>query len=533
MLVREVHLRNFMRFTDVSVRLPERGLVLVTGANGEGKSGLAVESVAMALFGKTLRGTPPWSGTGASVRVVAGEVDVTRRPDGQKLTWNLPGEEPRRYDTPTKAQDALAGVVGSFDVWRRTSVFSATDAAHFSLATDKERKTLLETILGLDRFDSALRACRDDLSNNKQVLSGYETKERVLRERIRGLEARLKDLDESDESERAVVEPLVPKEKQASLRKLLGELMMQVGQLEQQQRARVREVVTAEAELRQARRALEQLDKDACPTCGQSIPKKQRAELRKTVEAASEQHRALADRAHKADLTEQQELIDLQLEAGQVRSLVEHAAEIERDHMQLKQLADIRDEKRAPLEAELSSARAQLAEVEEHATLMRRDVEELRIAESVLGLRGVRAHMLAEATAAITQLANGWLARLFPGVTAELAEESDKLALRVEGLAHPHGYRGASSGQRRRIDIALLFALSDLEAASRGVQRGTLVLDEVADSLDEEGLVAFTDVIDEVARTTCVVIITHHRFLHEGLAPVAHFFVREGAVTEH
>ena len=58
MNVHEIRLTGFMSHDDTAVALPDRGLVVLTGDNGAGKSSL-IEAVAVALWGKTLRGTDP------------------------------------------------------------------------------------------------------------------------------------------------------------------------------------------------------------------------------------------------------------------------------------------------------------------------------------------------------------------------------------------------------------------------------------------------------------------------------------------
>jgi recombinational DNA repair ATPase RecF len=68
--VRKIHSRNFqVGGGSVDLEFPDRGLVLVTGPNGHGKSSL-IESVAFGCWGETLRGRSPW------VDGLAGELTV-------------------------------------------------------------------------------------------------------------------------------------------------------------------------------------------------------------------------------------------------------------------------------------------------------------------------------------------------------------------------------------------------------------------------------------------------------------------------
>lgn len=534
MKARKIILENFMTHEQTEVSLPETGVMLITGPNGAGKSALVVESVAQAYFGRTLRGKPPWSGDPASVRVVTDLLDITRRKQGQKLIWHLHGELPTTYDTPTKAQAALQGFVGTFDVWRRTSVFSSSDAAHFSLARDRDRKLLLETILGLDRFDPALQRCRVDLRDATNALRTLEAKAMVLRERIKGTLDRLRDLEDAEESEEAVVEPLISAEKLASGRARLLVIRELCEKQEIRRVAMERENHKCSADAQQKVRARNLLDHDNCPTCAQPIPTSLRASLHAEVEAAVEKSQQNEESFKAARVKQRADVGALQEEADKIRALLTHAAAIERDHVRLRQNQEQRVEKRSLFLEELRAAKESLRKTEADMLLMRRDVAELEVVERVLGLRGVRAHMLGSAMAAITALANGWLARLFPGVTLSLKETNDQIELNLHGLKHEYGYHAASSGQRRRVDIAILLALSDMEAASRGVEREMLIFDEVGDTLDvEQGLPAFIEVVQEIAEERCVVIVSHNQALMEGLQPTARLYVADGQVFEH
>lgn len=182
MKINKIELKGFTRHTDTTVQLPAKGVVLVTGVNGRGKSSL-VEAVAYAGWKRGLRLTrwAPWTeGQAGSIVLHTDAGTITRSvtaDDTHKLAWNPTGlTKPVKYETPTKQQQAMEKVIGDFDIWARACTFSkayASKAGRFGAATDGERKLLLETILGLDYFDAALKKCRVDIA----TLVGQETKQ--------------------------------------------------------------------------------------------------------------------------------------------------------------------------------------------------------------------------------------------------------------------------------------------------------------------------------------------------------------------
>ena len=59
MRVKKIQLSNFMRHDDSTFEFPPSGIVVVTGPNGSGKSTF-LEAIPYGMWGKTLRGTPPY-----------------------------------------------------------------------------------------------------------------------------------------------------------------------------------------------------------------------------------------------------------------------------------------------------------------------------------------------------------------------------------------------------------------------------------------------------------------------------------------
>jgi DNA repair exonuclease SbcCD ATPase subunit len=162
------------------------------------------------------------------------------------------------------------------------------------------------------------------------------------------------------------------------------------------------------------------------------------------------------------------------------------------------------------------------------------------MAEQVLGLRGVRAHVLGKALGGIEQVANGWLARIAgPGLRLHLSAYtekktggvSDAISLEVDGAGGGHGYRGASGGERRRCDIALLLALAEVAGAAHGLKPGLILFDEVFDALDDDGVDTVCEVLGELAATRQVVVISHNDRLVARLPKRLHLRVNQGVVS--
>jgi DNA repair exonuclease SbcCD ATPase subunit len=168
--------------------------------------------------------------------------------------------------------------------------------------------------------------------------------------------------------------------------------------------------------------------------------------------------------------------------------------------------------------------------------------EESRAVERVFSMTGVRAQLLSGALQGIESIADAWLARLAPQARpmhlrlksyTEKASGavSDAISLDVEGAGGGHGYRGASGGERQRINVALCLALGEVASAAYGIAPGTLFLDEVFDALDADGVAAVRDALEDMARDRAVLVITHAPALVESLAAAEVWHVDRGVVT--
>lgn len=568
MNVTEIDLTRFMAHEKTKVRLPERGIVLVTGPNGAGKSCL-VEGTSYGLWGRTLRGTSPWRAEEAGEVYVEADGVLARRRATKagkvSLSWRKHAQdEAVEHPTLTKAQAALEEVVGDFDIWRRTHVFSSADAAHFTLSTDGERKRLLESILGLERFDLALEACRGDLHTEEGVAQQAEIVLLRVRERAVGAAQRLEDARRALDALpplQPLTTPATPAtsgpggwdERQARLQALQSAVRADIERLKGSGSEHVRAAADARAEAAQLARGLDRLKASECPTCGQTIPDSLREDYRADIEAAQKRAEVGEQIFERAQREVEAQIADLSAELHDLHEQI-NTLEVERrsalnaevaarkqreEHERLAQTHEAAKLHVARCESQVAEAEATVKASCDASFKALRQVAELRAVESVLGLKGVRAHVLGRALGGCERVANSWLARiagpdlrlaLRPYSEKKTGGISDAISLDVEGAGGGFGYKASSGGERRRIDVALLLALAEVAQAAHGLNGGTLFFDEVFDALDRDGVAAVSDVLAELARDRAVVVISHSLALAESVPVALALHVEDGRI---
>lgn len=536
--VKSLSLHNFMSHKETSVTFPDRGIVLITGKNGSGKSSL-IEAVSVTAFGKTLRGTLPWAGRGHA-RLVTDQLEIERRFGGRrvsKVLFNVNGEEPTSYASPSKAQAVLETHVGSWDVWRRTSVFSSQDASHFSLASDGERKRLLEGLLGLARFDLALKACRTKKKTYEQAELRASSQIEVLKARSKSAEQRVTDA----EAMLASIPELEP-DGSGEKRDRLAQMVASVHEEVREYRSRYMELdragIQEEMRAKEVRRRLTALGEGNCSKCGQPIPEELVANLRAEVTQRLETAQKEKADAQEALATLREEFEELQEEGQALKAKLTKLEEKARASAASVQ-------QRAAAKKALTSAKEEVEAVAEDLAQASADLEMVApqaavhgAVEQVLGLRGVRAHILGNVLGGLEQATNVYLAKLFDDAKVKLSPYSEKvkggfqdaISLKITGdIGGGHGYKGASGGERRRVDVALLLALADVAQAAEG-RRGTVWADECFDALDVEGVERVSTVLAEMAVGRTVVVVSHNPDLQRALDVAAHIRVEGGTI---
>ncbi len=484
--------KNFGPHDDLTLEF-SRGMMLVYGPNGVGKSTAVVETVAWGLWGETVRGVNPRpadlpAGKPTVVTVVCEHqgvtYTVTRKTTGKSptLSWSRDGQAPVVYETTTKAQKALEAELGDLGLWVATSVFSMDDADMFTQAGDSDRKKLLERLLGLELFDEASAAARTEAVNTRKRLAGMQL-------RLQGITASVAQAEEGLARLQFLEGPANPP---PSTQPLEAELIV----LTQQQQQLTRSVHEAQFGLEQVRRQQVRLVDGKCITCGQPLPE------------GMVEHQQQATRDAEANILKVQQEIRPELDAisSSIKALTGRIQDLRSQAQQHQALARV-SLQLTQAEEQLSELYVQKLELELGFQGL---TEETAVAEHVarvLGPKGVRGHILGRALSALTELANTYLSWMTSKIRVSIdpvvgADGSVQFKLSVQGAGGGQ-YKGASGGERRRINVALLMALSQLRRSDM------LIMDDLFDAVDSAGATAIVRLLAEVAKKSDVVVITH------------------------
>jgi len=483
--VKNLSMTNFLCLKSLSYELPERGVVLVTGDNGKGKTTMTIEATCYAISGSTFRGTPAKDDGATVLRLETWDGLIITRKESAKgtktLEWSYNGTSPDA-DTTAKSKDALLALTGPPDNWKRTHVFSASDIMAFSGATDSERKLLLEELVGLGRFDEGYKRARAELTE-------LDRKVKALRLDLQRKQGWLEDA----EREAATVAPPPPPP---------------VSELEAQLTEATKLSLTAQQEQTIARRALDIAHakynqalsvKGNCPTCGK--PMNDPAHLAQMVQVAQDElqeAKATFDRVR----AETQPHMDAYL---RVNGALNAAKAEARANERLQAAHEAAMKRVDQLVTEIFETEVELNSLEWDLTCLDHTSKVIQ---------SVRGKIFTDALTSLAELSNKYLDHLLPGMrllleVAKVRATTEAISLAVDrGDGHYRPYEAMSGGQRRRVDIALLLSLSQLSPSS-----GTIFFDEAFDTLDRQGIEAVCELLSDFGEERCVVVISHNQEL--------------------
>lgn len=531
-------IRDFLSIEQLVIDLEERrGLVLVTGPNGSGKTAIIAESVYWALFGKTLRGLTLSEVVRAGCRQA--EVRITLELDGRPIRIvrraaisgqrNIAPLEVSGLDaavTKTELEAQLKEIVPFTDTMFR-SIFLLAEGFEesFPRASKRERAELIERLTGCEALDSAHKRVKD----GRQTLLGKiaAAKDRIANaERMR---ARLGSVGHEADVRRAEVLSAATDRVQRIEAKHAAHranLVKEPCETNQRQvldlcRGELAQHQAAERHLLSERNRIQALTDEArCPTCRQPIGAEHvkdtllsiKVELESVAGHKTTAEQRMAEAKQEYDKFEAAQAAHRRWDEDDRRLWTE----LEAAKQNLKTLqASATDERGAADKQREEIDREVAAAVKDHQT----QSEKLPYIEfwlKAFSVEGIRSFRLDGVLDWLNTRLRTYSEALFDGVVISLSPEkqgktkaTNEISIVCDGLKGRR-YEGASRGQRRRIDLAIHLALQDLAWQTARIRCNVMVADEVLDSLDEDAAARAIALLEERAKQVGTVFLVSH-----------------------
>lgn len=595
--VGEVVYTNFGPFRNVCVDFSAPGLTVVEGeidregfeSNGSGKS-MLIEGVAWAIYDQCLRAS--YGGDkvvrlgsgkeGASVRVSLHDPATNRTLEmlryrkhpqhGNKFFLRVNGDDVTRGTTTDTDALVLAELRVDFVSFCNSVAFAAReDVASFFAATDTDRKSVLEKIVGIEQYTNAAAAAAVDVRKMEgeleewvEALRGEEAKAAAAQTYYNGIKEQFDRKAMTERLAKATAELAAARRAEQDLMQKATLLRQRVA-LEEEAYAELRaaydteltayrvwaremsdKLTGARAAQSKAEARLEDVKKNAarteklkigsCPTCDQAVTAKSKADSVRKLKASAEELGAASDAAQmevtgyvteynarpEPEAPDNANLLLLQQSSKDANRALSGAVAV------CSRCGEQREELKTQLDAgdgRLSKARAvwdkavQAWEVS-NAKLpkLERKLAESRFWKDGFGNRGIKSFLIESKLPVLNARATWYAQRLLGSgayvrlhATTQLTSRTGtQEKLSVEGFIPgcAASYSSASRGQKNRLNLCLLLAMRELACAG-GTGLDQLFVDELFDGLDASGVDRALELLREAAMQRPVLLVTH------------------------
>jgi DNA repair exonuclease SbcCD ATPase subunit len=516
---------------------------LISGENGAGKSTL-LDALTFALFGKPYRNiNKPQLVNSVNEKACLVELDLEIGPDKYNIRRGL---EPALFEIYKNSklvdQDAKSKdyqkmfeeqvLKMSYKAFCQVVILGSANYVPFMRLTAAERRAVVEAILDINIFSTMNTLLKGKLSKLKEELAITEADTNVEREKVRlnlkYLENKDKDstvaadqcradIGKCTEDEEVLIAAIARLDKQISERHeqitdsdTVSKSINDLGAIHRQLKGKIK-TITNEIEFYQKN--------DSCPTCSQHIDPIFKSNVVDTKTKKSkeigEAVEDIQDSMSKANerLTEINTVLsDIRgLETKRSQASASLQATVSNRKKLEARLTELETTKRAQGDAdekELAKLQEGLRELEDTRKEMVDDQYYYGIASALLKDSGIKSRIIKHYIPVINQIINRYLNQMGLFVSFNLDEEfNETIKSRHRDI---FTYSSFSEGEKRKIDLALLFAWRTIASLKNSLDTNLLIMDEVLDgSLDDASVESFLEILRGIGGGTNAFVISH------------------------
>lgn len=508
----------------IEVDLTRNQNTLVSGHNGSGKTTIII-ALCYALFGKAYKNVKLGQliNNTNKGRMVC-EITFTK---GQDVFKVIRGEKPKVFEiykneelidqtgNSRNYQAKLERILGmDYRMFTQTVVLNRSRYVPFMTLTPVDRRKIVEDILDISVFSYMAKANKADMVSTKSAISGLGYDMSNMRMSIEGQERLLASVEKGQEDVvRGIKDDLIETITQLKTVKVeiveATEVRDSIAVDETDHGAMIRTLnrATSLIEVKQssANKEIKFLTENTdCPTCNQPIDDGFRdsvlASLNDDLGGLQAKLDMLTPKievaTHAQDEQRKQQskvtVIDSNLSmlrrretelTNRVTSLNTKLVNAQQD--QSGSVQKIKDD--------LKGMEDSLQDLLDRDSTYQTEMNELKIVDDMLKDGGVKADIIDEYIPFINQKINEYLRAMGFSVSFVLDKEFNEkfLSPNRDGFT----YFSLSDGQRSRIDLAILMAWLDVSSRRNSVVCNLLILDELLENLDTEGVELFTAMI--------------------------------------
>lgn len=256
-------------------------------------------------------------------------------------------------------------------------------------------------------------------------------------------------------------------------------------------------------------------DTDNCPTCGQKIEEgcvdiskleEEKTKYENDIKKCEKAKEKLNDNKDKLSDIESKK----QVAEKKKRTQEEHVMALQYNIKDLKNLITNANKKKQNTEKQKQEYTQQIEDTKATLFELGRKSECYATVNEIISEKGIKQYIISKYIPLINKKVNDYLQILDAPYSLFF---NDKLQERIEAVGYDDlSYGNLSSGEKQRVDLAVLFTFIEVSKMNNSLDSNFLVIDEVLDaSLDEEGIDNVVKILNLLKRKGYTIFVVSHR----------------------
>ena len=528
MKLNKVKIENFLSVKEAEVNFEDYSeLVRVVGvnkdtkpksSNGAGKSSL-VEAVAFALFGKTIRKTTEKSISNSRTKgkckvtlTVNDDVVIerTKKPPMLKVTVGGESYTQEGIQATQKYLENFLNINPS--VFLASIVFGQSNTTNFLTSSAEEKRNIIQSFLNVSELFGErhkIKSLKSKHQNEKKVALTLQSDSN---DKLQKMQTQRKNLAKAKKK----VNSLFNSEKSAFIKahtlSEIRELERDYREVELEYYSHLSQIEDKGLVVKRAEKRVSDAEGGACEHCGKvslerwkSIKNDEKLikEIKKEITKLQQNWKIL-----KVTLTE----IEIPVSVEDFEE-IEKVKDVERDIDLLKSLA--KDEKKIHKKHS------------DEVFAATKNYDLMRFWETAFSEQGLVRYIVRNILSFFNERSNYYLGFLTGGNFS--INFTELLHDEIKNNGTVVFFDALSGGEKKKVSLAVMLALNDLLVLSGKDRSNVILFDEIADSLDEEGIKGLYELIQQITTTKRLFVITHN----DNLTSLIEDWADELLVTKH
>lgn len=508
MKINEVEINNFYSFTKAVVKFDQyKGIVLINGknkdtggSNGSGKSAI-VESVVWGIFGRTIRKSTEaalinnTAKKKCMVRIRLDDDYVIERGKKPVYLKFFHKDKELTQENATKTQELIEETLRTnYKVFLASTVFGQQNNIEFINATPDDKRTIIKNFLNLDElfdlrdsvkylkseYSQEIKKCDTIISENQKYVDGFDSK-------IANLQKIRKEIEESNLS--------------SALKYSLDDIMgieQRNGDLQYEIAHQMRSLESCKGKVSDLEKKLNGPKEKKCYACGHKVSVEiNESSMKKEIESYTK------------------EIKGLEGSIEELKASFEDAPVSSRDYHKVSHYQSLLKESET-YEGLKKEALESIQNAYDTKQTMNSRYEIMRFWEKAFSESGLVKYIIKNVLDYFNARVNFYLSHLSQGKF--FVEFDEQLSETIRHNGSEIHYISLSGGEKRKISLSVMLGLQELLKISHSDENSIMFFDEVAESLDYDGVSGLYDLLKELKQSRTLFVITHNPDLQQRLA---------------